>query len=35
MMNIKTIAFLLFLAIGGAAAFIYGAYFEYRKKNRR
>ncbi|SFQ98383.1 hypothetical protein [Desulfoscipio geothermicus] len=35
MLNIKTISFLIFLAVGGALAFFYGMHIETRKKNRR
>lgn len=34
-MNIKTVSFLIFLALGGALAFFFGMYFETRKKNRQ
>ena len=32
-MNEKTLAFLIFLAVAGLAAFVYGAYVERRKKD--
>lgn len=34
-MNYKTVAFLIFLGVGGLIAFFYGAFYEYRKKYRR
>lgn len=32
MLTIKSILFIIFLAVGGLLAFAYGAYYEYRKR---
>jgi len=34
-LHTSTIAFLVFLAVAGTAAFLYGVYAETRKKKRR